>query len=153
MFEIDIETQGLEIDTDLVRQAILGALRHQDANFSGEVSVLVVEDAEMTRYNSQYRGKDGLTDVLSFPQAFSRYFQEEIANVPVEYICLGDIIINIDAARRQAKEYGHSLSREVAFLMVHSALHLLGYSHDDEAQEAQMFAVQEEILEEMGLGR
>ena len=152
-FLIDIEAQGLEIDADLVRRAILATLRHRGADFSGEVSVLIVEDDEMAWYNSKYRGKDGPTDVLSFPQTFSQYFQEEIANVSVEYVCLGDIIINIDAARRQAEEYAHSLSREIAFLTVHSALHLLGYSHDDDVQEAQMFAAQEEILREMGLKR
>ena len=153
MVDVDIETQGLDLDADLVRRSVLAALAHQGADFSGEVGVLAVRDEEMTRYNKQYRDADATTDVLSFPQTFSQFFEEEIANVSVEYICLGDIIINIDAARRQAEEYGHSLQREIAFLTVHSTLHLLGYAHDDAAQEARMFAVQEEILTEMGLGR
>jgi len=152
-FLIDIDTQGLEMDTFLVQEAILTTLRHQGAAFSGEVSVLAVGDDEMVEYNRQYRGKDGTTDVLSFPQTFSRYFQEEIANAPIEFICLGDIIINIDAMGRQAEEYGHSMSRELAFLIVHSTLHLLGFVHDDESEEAHMFAIQEEILKEMGLDR
>ena len=152
-FSIDIEVQGFEIDAELIKKAVLETLRHQGADFSGEVSVLVVGNDEMARYNQQYRSKDGPTDVLSFPQTFSRHFEEEIANVSVEFICLGDIIINIDAARRQAEEYGHSFRREIAFLTVHSTLHLLGYAHDDEAEESRMFAAQEEILEEMGLGR
>ncbi|MCL2377317.1 MAG: rRNA maturation RNase YbeY [Defluviitaleaceae bacterium] len=147
--DIDIETQNLDIDIDLVRHAILATLRHQGAKFSGEVSVLCVQDEEMARYNGQHRGKGVATDVLSFPQ----FSEEEIGNAADEFICLGDIIINIDAALRQAEEYGHSAAREVAFLTVHSALHLLGYTHDDEAQESRMFAAQEEILTEMGLGR
>ncbi|MDR2183904.1 MAG: rRNA maturation RNase YbeY [Clostridiales bacterium] len=149
LVDIDIQTQGLEIDTCLVKSAILATLRHCGADFPGEVSVLAVQDAEMSRYNQQYRGKDATTDVLSFPQ----YFKEEIANAPTEYVCLGDIIINISAARRQAEEYGHSIQREIAFLAVHGALHLLGFDHHDEAAEARMFAVQEEILTEMGLER
>jgi len=148
-FDIDIETQGLDIDADLVRQAILATLRHQDINFCGEVSVLCTQDAEMIQYNKQHRGKDATTDVLSFPQ----FSAEEIDNAQGEFICLGDIIINIDVAQRQAEEYGHSIKREVAFLTVHSVLHLLGYEHNDAVQEARMFATQEEILVEMGLGR
>jgi len=148
-FIVDIETQGLGLDADLVRRAVLATLRHQSADFDGEVSVSFVQDDEMTQYNRQYRGKDGTTDVLSFPQ----FTVEEIANHSDEFICLGDIIINVDAVHRQAEDYGHDIKREAAFLTVHSVLHLLGYTHDDEAQEARMFAVQEEILEEMGLGR
>jgi len=148
-FEIDLETQDLDIDANLVRKSILATLKHQGVKFSGEVSVLCVQDAEMARYNKRHRGKDATTDVLSFPQ----FSEEEFGNATGEFICLGDIIINIDAARRQADEYDHSLAREIAFLTVHSTLHLLGYNHDDEAQETRMFAAQEEILLEMGLGR
>ena len=149
MIVINIENQGLEIDEALVSKSISATLKHQNIDFDGDVSVLVVEDAEMAQYNKQYRDKNDTTDVLSFPQ----FTAEEIASKVDEFICLGDIIINIDAAARQAEEYGHSISREVAFLTVHSALHLLGYDHGDDEQEARMFAVQEEILEEMGLGR
>jgi len=144
-FSVDIDAQGLEIDVELVRGAVLETLRHQGLGFDGEVSVLVVRDEEMAGLNQQYRGKEGTTDVLSFPLHDGDFGDE--------YICLGDIIINIDASKRQAEEYGHSISRELAFLTVHSVLHLLGYTHDDEVQESQMFAVQEEILVEMGLGR
>jgi len=144
-FSVDVDTQGLGIDVDLVRGAVLETLKHQSLGFDGEVSVLIVEDEEMAELNRQYRGKEGTTDVLSFPLHDGDFDDE--------YICLGDIIININATKRQAEEYGHSISRELAFLTVHSALHLLGYTHDDEAQESRMFAVQEEILVEMGLGR
>lgn len=149
LIDIDIETESSDLDTDLVKKSIFTALRHEGAYFSGEVSVVVVRDDEMIQYNQQYRGKDGTTDVLSFPQ----FSAEEIKNMDGEFICLGDIIINIDAVQRQAEEYGHSINRELAFLTVHSVLHLLGYTHDDEVQEARMFAVQEEILKEMGLVR
>jgi len=143
-FEVDIDAQGLGIDEDLIEHAVLAALKHQGIKFGGEVSVLIVEDDEMAQLNAQYRGKDGPTDVLSFTQDFGPNDK---------YVCLGDIIINIDAMRRQAVEYGHSEAREMAFLTVHSTLHLLGYDHDSEAAESCMFAVQEEILGEMGLER
>ncbi|MCL2573360.1 MAG: rRNA maturation RNase YbeY [Defluviitaleaceae bacterium] len=148
-FLIDIDTQGLGVDFNLIEKAILAALMHQGFKHSGEISVLCVEDAEMMGYNLEHRGKEGTTDVLSFPQ----YSAEEIANTCDEFICLGDIIINIDSMRRQAEEYEHSQARELAFLIVHSALHLLGYDHDTEDAEERMFALQEEILGEMGLGR
>jgi len=148
-FLVDIDAQELDIDVDLVRAAVLATLRHQGMDIDGEVSVLAVEDDEMVGLNRQYRGKDGPTDVLSFPQ----YYKEDIDNLGYEFISLGDIIINIDAMRRQAREYSHSEARETAFLTVHSALHLLGYDHGDAESEARMFAVQEEILMEMGLGR
>jgi len=149
-FDIDIETQGLDIDVELIRKAILATLNHHDINFSGEVSVLCVKDAEMAQYNKQHRGKDATTDVLSFPQ----FSAEEIDNASGEFICLGDIIINIDAIPRQAADYGHGQAREAAFLIVHSMLHLLGYVHDDAVSEADMMALQEQILvNEMGLGR
>ena len=155
MVEIDIEMacdkleDGLE---DLTRKSILRALEHQGASYPGEVSVVFTDDAEITRLNGEHRGKEYPTDVLSFPQ-YTLVELEELAAAEGEFICLGDIIINIDAARRQAADYGHSLQREVAFLAVHSTLHLLGFAHDDEAGEARMFTAQEEILREMGLTR
>ena len=152
MVDIDIEINCLNLEEgleDLARMSIRKTLSHEGTEFDGEVSLVITDDAEIARLNGHHRGKEYPTDVLSFPQ----YTPEEIAEMAGEFVCLGDIIINIDAARRQAEEYGHSLQREVAFLTVHSALHLLGYAHDDEVEEIRMFAMQEEILTEMGLGR
>ena len=103
-----------------------------------EVSVTFVNDEEIRLLNKKFRGKDELTDVLSFPMGGE---------------LLGDIIINADAAARQAREYGHSLRRELAFLAAHSMLHLLGYGHDTKNAEDEMCEKQEAVLKALGIGR
>jgi probable rRNA maturation factor len=87
----------------------------------------------MTRLNKEFRGIDGTTDVLAFDA--------------------GDIVISLDRAKAQAFEYGHSLERELCFLVVHGALHLLGYGHDCPESESVMTAKQKEILKGLGLER
>ena len=96
--------------------------------------------------NLETRGVDRPTDVLSFP-----VFDEDFG---VGYAVLGDIVISYDTAKRQAEQYGHSLERELAFLTVHSVLHLLGYDHETSPEdEKEMFSRQEAILVSMGLKR
>ena len=129
-----------------------------------EVSVdirLVGNDA-IRKLNREYRGKDSVTDVLSFPvldmvdgslQAdlmpydFS-YDEEENKLLPI-----GDVVICVERARTQAETYGHSLLREMCFLAVHSFLHLLGFDHENGRDESLMFGKQEEILRAVGLPR
>jgi len=113
-----------------------------------EVSVLLTNSEEVRALNLEYRGKDKTTDVLSFPL-------NEI-NPENEHIMLGDIVINTELARERAKEYNHSEEREIAFLTVHSMLHLLGYEHEGESLAMQksekiMRDKQTRILKEMGL--
>jgi probable rRNA maturation factor len=103
-----------------------------------ELSVSLVSNDEIHEINNQYRGIDGPTDVLSF------------TGMPVS---LGDIVISTEKAGQQAKEYGHSLERELAFLTAHGMLHLLGYGHDSPEDEAEMFKTQDEILAKMGINR
>ncbi|MDR2167224.1 MAG: rRNA maturation RNase YbeY [Clostridiales bacterium] len=126
---------------DLARRFALAALATQSLR-RGEVSVLFVNDAEMQSLNALHRNKDATTDVLAFPQ----YEADELARMGGEFVVLGDIIISIDKARAQAREYGHSLERELAFLTVHGILHLLGHDHDTPEGEREMFALQNEIL-------
>ena len=99
----------------------------------------------------QYREVDRPTDVLSFPMMdFSGESEEPVADEPV--VSLGDIVISLEKAREQAEEYGHSFEREVAFLTVHSMLHLLGYDHETgEEDDRDMRARQRVIMELMGL--
>jgi probable rRNA maturation factor len=105
----------------------------------------------MQEINREYRQIDRPTDVLSFPL----YEPEEefVLEEEEEFVTLGDIVISMPQAQLQAKEYGHSLQREVAFLAVHGFLHLLGYDHETEEEEKEMFARQEEILKQTGLVR
>ncbi|AKX93350.1 rRNA maturation RNase YbeY [Neomoorella thermoacetica] len=117
-----------------------------------EVSLTLVDDAAIKELNRTYRGVDAPTDVLSF--ALEEKGPDEPAYAdPGGDKLLGDIIISVPTAVRQAGEYGHSLARELAFLAVHGFLHLLGYDHDTAAGAADMEARQEAILAGVGLRR
>lgn len=103
-----------------------------------EVSITFVDNLKIKELNKTYREKDEVTDVLSFP------IDEEL---------LGEVIISLPRAVEQAEDYGHSLEREVAFLMVHGLLHILGYDHKNNADKAKMRQTEEEFLEEYGFSR
>ena len=105
--------------------------------------------ARTHRLNSEYRGIDRVTDVLSFPQ-----FAALVDEVPeVGEICLGDVVICKDKAEAQAEEFGHSFERELVYLFVHSVLHLLGYDHEEENDKKIMRQREEEIMAYMELPR
>lgn len=120
---------------------------------NGEVSVTFVSNEAIQELNHSYRGKNAPTDVLSFPMEELGEGEVDITHAPGIPRMLGDIVISIDKAREQAKEYGHSLERELGFLAVHGFLHLLGYDHMTPEEEKQMFHKQEEILKSHGLER
>ena len=125
----------------------------------GEVAITFVTDLEIHELNKEYRGIDRPTDVLSF--AMNESIDEELdiiydlgENEAIDLPeILGDIIISVETAIAQSKEYGHSIHREIGFLFVHGFLHLLGYDHQDEASEAEMMGKQETVLAEVGLSR
>ena len=117
-----------------------------------EISVSIVTEEEIQKINKTFRNVDSPTDVLSFPQL--TFEEGEIAQVnEKDEIILGDIIISIERAKKQSEEYGHSLEREIAFLTVHSMLHLLGYDHMQKEEEKEMFFKQEQILQQAGFFR
>lgn len=126
---------------------------------SGEVALTFVDDEEIQALNKAYREKDKPTDVLSFPQWEDNddemtivYDEDDAPEEDAEMI--GDIVISLQTAKRQAEEFGHSLEREVCFLFVHGFLHLLGYDHEEgDAEEAEMFAKQDQILQKAGISR
>lgn len=127
-----------------------------------DVCLNVVTAEEIRELNAEQREIDSVTDVLSFPMLFFEKPMEEEAfltddvstlNPETGNIFLGDIILCFDRAKEQATEYGHSLEREVAFLIVHSLLHLVGYDHMTAEEEAEMFGRQEDILKEMNINR
>lgn len=119
---------------------------------SGEVSLTFVDDEDIRQLNGQFRGIDEPTDVLSFPM-----LEDDIEMLDFDEsesdVLLGDIVISVPTALRQSEQYGHSIEREVGFLFVHGLLHLLGYDHEDEYAETQMFTKQEAILQKAGLVR
>ena len=146
----------------LVRRAVVASLDYEgygaDTEVSvtftdnvTEVSVTFTDNEGIRAVNSQFRGIDAPTDVLSFPLTEYESASFPVADEPES--SLGDIVISLERADEQAKEFGHSFEREIAFLTVHSMLHLLGYDHvNSEEEDAEMRRRQREILESMGLG-
>lgn len=135
----------------IVRDVIKKTLENENFAYGAEISVTFVLDPEIHRMNLEYREKDKPTDVLSFPLTSGEPEPEDIID---GVAALGDIVISLETAERQAKEYGHSLEREIAFLTVHSMLHLLGYDHEiSEEDEKYMNDTCEKILAAAGLFR
>lgn len=161
MAKLRVELRGMTGDgtAKLIRLAAKAAFARFDYPFDGQVTVTITDDAGIREYNREYRRIDSATDVLSFPlNDFYRGVPwEELGELmdPVSRsVPLGDMIISIQRAREQAREYGHGLARECAYLTVHSMLHLLGYDHVDEGEEKAAMREQEEaILALLGLSR
>lgn len=152
---------GIEITDEIneaINLAIEATLKYEECDFDAEVSVTIVDDEEIREINLEQRGIDRSTDVLSFPIL---EFDDEgnASDCDFDYtesgaVMLGDIVISATRAMEQAKEFGHSFKREMAFLTVHSMLHLLGYDHvDDPEGEALMIRKQKEILDGIGITR
>jgi probable rRNA maturation factor len=136
MLEIEI-TEAVSADNIIKKAAKKSAkAAARLENKKGTVSLLFTDDDNIRRLNKQYRGKDAVTDVLSFPSGEEGF--------------LGDIALSLPRALEQAKEYGHSGEREVAFLVAHSMLHLFGYGHDSEDDERAMRKRQREIMKKAG---
>ena len=126
---------------------------HVQENFEGsaEISVTFVDDEQIKELNKKHRDIDKSTDVLSFPLGEDGKYD---VNPETGAKILGDIVISMESAVRQAEEYGHPLQREVAFLTVHSMLHLLGYDHVNGGLEAvHMREKEEAVLTQLGLKR
>lgn len=135
----------------LIRRCCQAVLSTEKFDKDTEVSVSFVDNNEIQSLNRIYRNKDASTDVLSFPLANNGEF-----DVSAESGCvlLGDVVISLETAVKQANMYGHSLEREIGFLTVHSMLHLLGYDHEtDKLQERIMREKEEAVLEKLGISR
>lgn len=140
-----------------VERCVKAALEYENCDFDAEISLTYVDDEQIRELNRDERGIDRATDVLSFPMC---NFDEngDIVDADFDFdgdvILLGDIVISAERARAQAESYAHSFLREIAFLTVHSMLHLLGYDHvNSEEEERIMFRKQDEILEGIGITR
>ena len=133
----------------LVKRAVLAVLDFEDFGRRAEVSVTFTDNEGIHALNREYRNVDRPTDVLSFPLSDGEDYDTD-----GDAVLLGDIVISLERAQTQAEEYGHSFEREVAFLTVHSMLHLLGYDHETSPEdERDMFARQDEILISAGMTR
>ena len=125
-----------------VRRAILATLDYESFPYGAEVSVTLCDNAYIRKLNKKFRNKDKHTDVLSFPMYEGGDFPMEEC---ISGAMLGDIVISLERAREQAEEVGNTFIREVAFLAIHSTLHLLGYDHElsPDDEEAQCLAQRE----------
>jgi len=136
--------ESVEIYEDVIRLVIDEAVNQENLVGQYNCSFIFVDNAKIKTMNSQYRGKDYATDVLTFNDG---------SQTLGGGISLGDVFISLDKMIEQAYEYGHGEVREMAFLAVHGFLHLLGYDHQDEAGEKEMFGKQEAILDAKDIRR
>lgn len=135
----------------LVRRCCNAALRLENFTEDAEIAVSFVSNEEIQRLNAQYRGKDAVTDVLSFPLGENGKYDK---NETTGALLLGDIVISMPKAMEQAQAYGHSLQREVGFLTTHSMFHLLGYDHEAGGLEAvKMREKEETVLTMLGISK
>jgi len=150
IIDVDIHDETNRLSEDQVKliETIINFIATEENVTKGsEVSVTFVDNKTIREINKEYRNKDSETDVISFAlnDDESDVFDEVIPNL------LGDIIVSYPKMVQQAEEYGHSINRELGFLVVHGFLHLLGYDHMNEEEEKVMFKRQEELLEAYGL--
>ena len=147
---------------ETIRAVIAKALDYVQCPYECNVNVLLTDDAAIHELNREYRNTDRPTDVLSFPMIdyetpadFSMVEEapEEYADPDSGELLLGDIVISLDRVEAQAEEYGHSIRRELAFLIAHSMLHLCGFDHMNDDERIVMEQKQEEILSRLGLTR
>ena len=128
----------------VIRNAILKTLEHEKFPYDAEVSVTLCDNEYIKTLNKEYRGKDSHTDVLSFPMYEDGKFD---MGECISGAMLGDIVISVERAREQARELGNSFLYEVAFLVIHSTLHLLGYDHERSAEDDEIQCrLQREII-------
>ena len=154
--EIIIESELEEaVPTALLLRVIPAALEAEQVKLPCEIDVLFTDDEGIQEINSDQRGVDAPTDVLSFPMFELKPGEHPTETDPdTNLVPLGDMVISYERAVCQAAEFGHSVEREIAYLAVHSVLHLLGYDHMDEgAQKAQMRAREDAILNGLGITR
>nr|NNM91113.1 rRNA maturation RNase YbeY [Bacilli bacterium] len=147
--EIKKTTPMTETQVIMTIERVLEAIATKEDLDDAEVSVVIVDDDAIRDLNRTYRQLDQPTDVLSFAMLEG----DDDFDPDDEVQMLGDIVISWDRLCEQAKEYGHDEVRELAFLVAHGMLHLLGYDHQTKEDETIMFGLQEEILTDLGFVR
>lgn len=147
---------------EVFQKVAQAALAMENCPYEASANLLLTDDANIRVYNKEHRGIDKATDVLSFPNLefaekgdFSMAEENEADCFDPDSgeLILGDIVISVDKAMEQAKEYGHGELREFAFLMAHSMFHLCGYDHMTEEEAAIMEQKQELVLTQLGFVR
>ncbi len=164
-FSVDVEEGADKLDLpveEIFKEVALGALSYTGCPYECEVSLTITDDHTIHLMNRQYRNIDRPTDVLSFPMLefdspgdFGGIGADDpgVVDPDTGEIMLGDIVISADHVLKQASAYGHSVKRELAFLIAHSMLHLQGFDHMEPSMAAEMEKAQEDILQRSGIRR
>lgn len=158
-YETDIEL-GLPVE-EIITAVVREAVSYERCPYEVEVNVLLTDNASIREINREQRQIDAPTDVLSFPMLdyeepaeFCSLEQEAACFHPeTGELLLGDIVISVEKVLEQAESYGHSVKRELAFLVAHSMLHLFGYDHMEEKERLTMEGKQREILQHLSIER
>lgn len=161
--QIDYETEreiGIDYEA-LAHQVVEKVLDMEKCPYDAQVNLVLTDNEEIKRVNTEFRNIQAPTDVLSFPMIpFETPADYDIVEEDESYfdldtdeLLLGDIMISVDKVFAQAEEYGHSVTREFCFLVAHSMLHLLGYDHMTPEEAGVMEAKQARALEELGITR
>lgn len=166
MIYVDNRQEKIEVDEKLeetLKKVIEFALKEEEVEIDTEVSLLFVDNEEIREINNETRGIDRATDVLSFPMleyTDKKVFKEMYKNYEFsqsdfdgDELVLGDVVLSLERALEQSKEFNHSFYREASYLVVHSILHLLGYDHMEEEDKVVMRKREEEILNKLNITR
>ena len=148
--------------SSLIQTVCEKVMELEECDFDAQISLTLTDNENIRQINNEHRGIDRPTDVLSFPMCdfetpgdFDALDEtpEEYFNPDTGELMMGDIVISVEKVKEQAEKYGHSETRELAFLVAHSMLHLSGYDHMEEEERIEMEAMQSEILERRGYRR
>ncbi|WP_160686183.1 rRNA maturation RNase YbeY [Clostridium sp. C2-6-12] len=166
MIYTDNRQKKLEVTEEFISkliEVINFALKEEEVNIECEISLLFVDNEEIKAINKETRGIDRETDVLSFPmleyedkKVFKEIYKDYKFS-PVDFdgeeLVLGDIVLSLEKALEQSREFNHSYEREASYLVVHSVLHLLGYDHMEDDEKSVMRSREEEILNQLKITR
>ncbi|MCT4585172.1 MAG: rRNA maturation RNase YbeY [Peptostreptococcaceae bacterium] len=144
---IDDRQNKIKVENDLIediKKVIIESMNEEEIDLNYEISLSFVDNEEIRILNRDFRNKDQATDVLSFPMEDEEFIEEKT---------LGDIVISLERALEQSKEYNHSFKREMLFLVCHSMFHLMGYDHDTDENTKEMREKEKSVLNKLGIKR
>jgi len=128
---------GIAVDIDFLSKLAEEILNLEEVDAEAELSIVLIDEGEIKKLNAEYRGINSATDVISFSQPQDHFEGPHL---------LGDVVISPQVAQTQALEYHHSFEKEMAILLIHGILHLLGYDHENSDEKGIMKAKEEKIL-------